>query len=478
MPERSQIIEGERLTGDGEPIPNWNPTDATILAEVDSATPGQVDAAVRAAKSAFEGEWGRIDPFTRRRLMHDFAALVHEHAAELGTLHTTETGFPNGFAFGEAVAAADYIAHFAGWADKLRGAVVPTPVPGLHTYTIREPVGVVAAIVAFNVPLMLTAFKLAPALAAGCTVVLKASEQAPFGPRRIVELALEAGIPPGVVNFVTGGPDVGTSLVEHPDVALVTFTGGGRVASTIAAAAGASFKRLLLELGGKSANIVFADCDLDHAVQGAGQAVFLLTGQQCIAGSRILVQRPILEEFLGRFEDVAREWKPGDPFAHDTRMGPLISEAALSRVTSLVEDAQRRGARVLTGGGRPQGHTPPGWFYAPTILTNTRIDDPICEDEVFGPVAVVVPFDDEAEAVTMANRTRYGLAGGVWTRDIGRAHRVAASVRTGTMWVNSWSFVTPGAPFGGVGDSGLGREGGIEAAEAFTEVKTVYVPYN
>ncbi|MCC7078188.1 MAG: aldehyde dehydrogenase family protein [Acidimicrobiia bacterium] len=476
MTERSQIIGSERVAGEGVPIPNWNPSDATVLAEVDSASPGQVDAAVRAAVAAGEGEWGRMDPFTRRRLMHVYAATVHDHAAELGTLHTNETGFPNGFAFGEAAAAADYIDHFAGWADKLRGAVVPTPVTGLHTYTKREPVGVVAAIVAFNVPLMLTAFKLAPALAAGCTVVLKASEQAPFGPRRMTELALEAGLPPGVVNFVTGGSEVGSALVEHPDVRLVSFTGGSGAGSAIAAAAGARFKRTLLELGGKSANIVFADCDLERAATGAGQAVFLLTGQQCIAGSRVLVQREIFDDFVARFAEVSSEWTPGDPFAHDTRMGPLISEAALARVTTMVEEAQERGAKVVTGGGRPSGSIPPGWFFEPTILTNIGPADPVCTEEIFGPVAVVTPFDTEEEAVALANGTRYGLAGGVWTRDLARAHRIADAVHTGTMWVNSWSYVTAGAPFGGMGSSGVGREGGSEALDAFTEVKTVYVP--
>ena len=471
------VIGGELVPGKGEPIVDVNPATGAEYATVDSASPEQVDAAVDAAGGALTGEWGRMDAFERRRRIERFAAAVIDHAMDIGTLSTAEVGMPMRYSVGEALAASDYLQHFAGYADKIRGAVVPTPVADALTYTLRQPVGVVAAITAWNVPSMLTAFKLGPALAAGCTVVLKPAELAPLASRAYAELGIEAGLPPGVLNCVTGGPGIGSHLVSHPGVDKVSFTGGTGIGRRIAVTAADSFKRLTLELGGKSANIVFADADLDKAVEGACQAVFLFSGQQCIAGSRLFVQRPAFDTFVERYVEAAHaSWMPGDPTSFETPIGPVISGAALERIQRYVDDAVASGATLHCGGAPlTEGEFSSGFWYPPTILTGVAADDPLCTDEIFGPVVAVQPFDTENEVVAAANSSRFGLAGGLWTRDLSRAHRVAAAVHTGTMWVNTYSAITPGAPFGGVGDSGMGREGGIEAVHAFTEVKTVHI---
>ncbi|MBX7159620.1 MAG: aldehyde dehydrogenase family protein [Acidimicrobiia bacterium] len=470
------VIGGELVPGKGEPIVDIDPATGEEFATVDSASLEQVDAAVEAARAALGGEWGRMDSFERRRRIERFADAVIEHAMDIGTLSTSEVGMPMRYSVGEVLAASDYLRHFAGHADKVRGAVVPTPVAGDLTYTLRQPVGVVAAITAWNVPSMLTAFKLGPALAAGCSVVLKPAELAPLASRAYAELAIEAGLPAGVLNCVTGGPDVGSHLVSHPGVDKITFTGGTEIGRRIATAAAQSFKRITLELGGKSANIVFADADLDAAVDGACRAVFLFSGQQCIAGSRLFVQQPIFDEFVERYVAASSEWAPGDPTSFDTATGPVISAAAVERIQRYVDGAVAAGATVHCGGAPLRdGIYARGSWYPPTILTGVPAGDPLCTDEIFGPVVSVQPFETEDEVVAAANASSFGLAGGLWTRDLSRAHRVAAAVHTGTMWVNTYSAVTPGAPFGGVGNSGMGREGGIEAVHAFTEVKTVHI---
>jgi acyl-CoA reductase-like NAD-dependent aldehyde dehydrogenase len=469
------IVGADRVSGAGEVDIDVNPATGEDIAAVAAASPAQVDAAVQAARAALGGPWGEMDGFTRRRLLNRFADAVAARAADIGAAATADMGQPLGFAVGEAIAASDYLAYYAGWADKLAGDTLTTPLTHAHVYTYREPVGVVAAIVAWNSPTMLTAFKLGPALAAGCTVVLKPSELAPFAPLLVAEAALDAGLPPGVVNVVLGGAATGAALVSHPDVDKITFTGGGRVARQVAEEAAASCKRLTLELGGKSANIVFEDADLAAAAAGACQGVFLLAGQQCVAGSRVLVHRRVLDDFVDRLIAGAKEWTVGDPHAPDTRVGPLISAQALARVETFVDEAKAGGGEVVCGGARLDGPLAAGWFYPPTVITGIGNDARLCREEIFGPVAAVVPFDSEAEAVSLANDTRFGLAGGVWTRDLSRAHRVARAVRAGTMWVNCYTAVTPGAPFGGVGLSGIGREGGVEGLHDFTEVKTVYV---
>ncbi|MFN8105107.1 MAG: aldehyde dehydrogenase family protein [Acidimicrobiia bacterium] len=470
------VVDGEFVAGEGEPIVDFNPATGDEFAVVGSASLEQVDAAVDAARRALRGEWGRMDAFERRRRIERFAAAVMDHAMDIGALSTAEVGMPMRYSVGEVLAASDYLSHFAGYADKVRGAVVPTPLAGALTYTLRQPVGVVAAITAWNVPSMLTAFKLGPALAAGCSVVLKPAELAPLASRAYAEIGIEAGLPHGVLNCVTGGPGVGSHLVSHPGVDKVTFTGGTEIGRRIGVAAAESFKRVTLELGGKSANIVFADADLDAAVEGACQAVFLFTGQQCIAGSRLFVQRPVFESFVERYTAAAAGWTPGDPTSFETPTGPVISAAALERIQRYVDGAVAAGATLHCGGSPLSGgEYSRGYWYPPTILTGVAADDPLCTDEIFGPVVSVQPFDGEDEVVAAANASRFGLAGGLWTTDLARAHRVAAAVRTGMMWVNTYSAITPGAPFGGVGASGVGREGGIEAVHAFTEVKTVHV---
>lgn len=471
------VIGGELVAGTGEPIADVNPATGEEFASVDSASLEQVDAAVDAGRGALVGAWGRMDAFERRRRIERFAAAVMDHAMDIGQLSTAEVGMPMRYSVGEVLAASDYLQHFAGYADKVRGAVVPTPLASALTYTLRQPVGVVAAITAWNVPSMLTAFKLGPALAAGCSIVLKPAELAPLAARAYAEIGIEAGLPPGVLNCVTGGPDVGAHLVSHPGVDKVTFTGGTEIGRRIGTAAAESFKRVTLELGGKSANIVFADADLDAAAEGACQAVFLFSGQQCIAGSRLFVERPVFESFVERYVAEARAaWTPGDPTSFETPAGPVISAAAVERIQGYVDGAVAAGATVRCGGAPlDDGEFSRGFWYPPTILTGVAAGDPLCTDEIFGPVVAVQPFDTEDEVVAAANASRFGLAGGLWTNDLSRAHRVAAAVRTGTMWVNTYSAITPGAPFGGVGASGVGREGGIEAVHAFTELKTVHV---
>lgn len=469
------IIGADEVEGDGDTLVDTNPADGSVIAEVRGASDAQVDAAVAAAKAALDGEWGRIDGFDRRRRLTAYAQKLLEAAGDIGMLASREMGAPAGVAVGEALAASEYIAHFAGYADKISGRTVTTPLASDFAYTTEVPVGVVAALPAWNAPASIASFKLGPALAAGCTVVLKSPELAPLATRAFATAAREAGLPDGVVNFVTGGPSVGARLVEHPDVAKVTFTGGTEIGRKVGVAAAESFKRVTLELGGKSANIVFEDADLDLAAAGSARAVFFLTGQQCVAGSRLFVQRNVFDDFVSRLAKAAETFQPGDPSSFETMAGPLVSEKALERVQGFVDDAVAAGGTVVIGGERCGGDLAAGYFWPPTIVTGVANSDPLCCDEVFGPVVAVIPFDTEDEVVALANDTRFGLAGGVWTQDLNKALRVAKRVHTGTMWVNTWLMITPGAPFGGIGHSGIGREGGEEAVREFTETKTVHI---
>src|SRR5438105_14351587 len=340
---------------------------------------------------------------------------------------------------------------------------------------MKEPVGVVAAIVPWNAPLSLTIWKLAPALAAGNAIVIKPSELAPLVPARLLELVAKAGVPRGVVNLVQGtGAETGQALIEHPGVDKIAFTGGTETGRHVAATAGKHLKRVSLELGGKSANVVFADADLEAAAYQACWACFLYSGQQCIAGSRLLVERSIEDEFSGRVAAAAGSFAVGDPMQPETQVGPLISERQLERVLGFVEDA-RSMATVAVGGERPGGDLAAGYFVQPTVVTGVRNDMRLAREEVFGPVLSVIPFEDADDAVRVANDTPYGLAGGVWTTDVNKAHRVARAIRAGTVWVNSWHGLNPATPFGGYKASGLGREGGKEVLAEYTETKNVYV---
>lgn len=453
-----------------------NPATGLPLAEMSCASASDVDAAVAAARRALEqGPWKKATGFERRAWLLAFAREVRAAAQQLGELTTDEMGMPLSMTVASAVGSADYLEYFAGWADKIGGDVVPTPMRGALDYTIRHPVGVVAAIVPWNAPVFLAVAKLAPALAAGCTVVLKPSELAPLATLDLVRCAERAGLPAGVVNVVTGpGDPIGAALVSHPGVDKVSFTGGTELGRIVSTAAAASFKRVSLELGGKSADIVFADADLDAAATGATMAVLLNTGQQCVAGSRLLVQRRVYDEMVERVTTIARSLQVGDPRDASTVLGPVISEPHLERVLSFVRDADSAG-RVVLGGERLDGELKEGYFLSPTVVADVEPTSRLACEEVFGPVIAMTPFDTAADAVALANDSPFGLAGGVWTRDLDTAHGVAGALRTGTVWVNNYLAMPPSAPFGGFKASGLGREGGWAAIEDYTEVTNVLV---
>ncbi|MCA1833393.1 MAG: aldehyde dehydrogenase [Actinomycetota bacterium] len=475
MTATKHFIGGESREGSGETLSNVNPANGKPIGEITVGTRDDVDAAVDAARRAFDDGWSESSGSERRKLMLRLASLIAEEAQTLAQLSTDDMGMPIGFSWGEALFAAEYLEYFAGWADKITGDVVPVPAPNVLDYTLREPVGVVGAIIPWNAPISITMFKLAPALAAGNTIVLKPSELATRGPLRIAELAARAGFPPGVLNCVTGsGAGTGAALVAHPGVDKISFTGGTETGRLIAASAGRDLKRISLELGGKSANIVCADADLDAAAAGACAAVFVMSGQQCIAGSRLLVERAVYDEFMGRVSVAARGYVVGDPLQMTTQLGPLVSQRQLDRVLAYVAEA-RDGATITLGGERLGGDLADGFFVGPTIVTGARNDMKVAREEIFGPVVAAIPFDSLDEAVAIANDSPYGLAGAVWTNDLSKAHTVARRIKAGTIWVNSYLAINPGAPFGGFKASGIGREGGKHALDVYTETKNVYV---
>jgi acyl-CoA reductase-like NAD-dependent aldehyde dehydrogenase len=453
-----------------------NPATGRTIATMSCASSADVDAAVLAARRALdEGPWASMTGFARRSVLLDFAREVRAAAAQLGELACDDMGMPVALTTGSAAVGADYLEYYAGWADKIGGETIPTAVPGAFDYTIRHPVGVVAAIVPWNAPIFLSIAKLAPALAAGCTVVLKPSELAPLSPIELVHCAERAGLPPGVLNLVTGPGDVvGAALVEHPGVDKVSFTGGTELGRIVGAAAAKTFKRVSLELGGKSANIVFADADLDAATSGAVMGVLINTGQQCIAGSRVLVQRPVYDEMVERISATASAIPVGMPRSGSTVCGPLISDRHLQRVLGYVHDAASSG-RVTLGGERLGGELADGHFLSATVVADVDPASKLAREEVFGPVIAVIPFDTAKEAVAIANDTEFGLAGGIWTRNLDTAHGVAAALRTGTIWINNYLAIQASTPFGGHKASGLGREGGWAAIEDFTELTNVLV---
>jgi aldehyde dehydrogenase (NAD+) len=446
------------------------------------AGPADVDAAVAAARAAFdEGPWPRSRAGERIAVLHRYAALLREHAGELRAIQALDNGVP--LSFGQVYAtsvevAADCFDHHAGWVDKVGGETLPPYQGGDHlAMTFREPIGVVAAVLPWNAPLLLFAQKVAPALGAGCTVVVKPSEYATFTVIRLVELLLEAGLPDGVVNLVTGpGDPTGEALVTHPGVDKVSFTGSRAVGRRIVEASAGTLKRTSLELGGKSAAIVFPDADVAAAGMTAmGMVTMGLSGQACVAHSRALVHTDVLDEFLESAKLVAGLVAYGDPFEPATTASPLINGRQLERVLGFIERGRAAGADVVVGGERVTGDLAAGNFVAPTLFTGVSNDMEIAQQEIFGPVLSVVAFGTEDEAVRLANDTEYGLGAGVWTNDARRAFRVSRALRAGTIGVNGFQ-VEPHLPFGGFKQSGLGREGGRSAFEAYTELKTVMMP--
>ncbi|MGH2783919.1 MAG: aldehyde dehydrogenase family protein [Actinomycetota bacterium] len=476
MTEKAKhFIGGDWRDGAGSSMTDINPSTGKALADFPVGTAEEVDAAVRAAREAFEGGWRDVSPTVRRKLLLKLAELLAANATELGRTATEDMGMPWMFTIGEAAIAAECIEYYAGWADKLTGETIPLPAPSTLDYTLREPLGVAAAIVPWNSSMWLAAWKLAPALACGNAVVMKPSELAPLAALRLMDLIAEAGFPPGVVNCVLGdGAKTGNALVNHPGIDVIAFTGGTATGRSIAEAAGRNLKRVLLELGGKSANIVFADADLDAAAMQACVGITVNTGQMCLAGSRLLVEESIHDELIHKVTAAAQAFVVGDPLQPATQMGPLISERAVERVLGFVDEA-RTEAEVALDGGRLGGDLADGFFVGPTVVGRVRNDMRIAREEIFGPVLSVIPFRDETEAVSIANDTPFGLAGGVWTNDLSRGHRVARQIRAGTVWVNSWMAVNPQAPFGGFKSSGLGREGGREGLDVYLETKNIYV---
>ena len=441
------------------------PAKAEVMAQVPQAGVEETDAAVARAKEAFEG-WRRITPEERAEVMHAIANAVDEHRQELATIEARNAGKPIGDARGEMGMVADTFRYYAAGPQRLLGDTIP--VAGGIDMTFREPLGVVGLIVPWNFPLTIAAWKLGPALAAGNTVVLKPAELTPLSALELEKIALEAGIPEGVLNVVAGpGRTCGERLVTHPDVAKIAFTGSTEVGARIAESAAATIKRVTLELGGKSANVIFADADLEKAAAGAPGAVFGNAGQDCCARSRILVERSVLEPFLELMEAAVADIKVGDPLAAETTMGPLISAGQLETVSSYVDDD----APVAFRGSAPDG---PGFWFPPTVLSPVSNDDRAAREEIFGPVASVIPFEGEAEAIRIANDTPYGLSGSIWTRDGAKALRVCREIETGVLSINSNLSVRVSTPFGGFKQSGVGRELGPHALDHYTEVKNVF----
>jgi phenylacetaldehyde dehydrogenase len=478
VPTQMLVAGGWRDASDGAVLEVINPATEELLASVPSATEADVDAAVRAARSQFDdGPWSRMAGGERRAILRRLAALLEENRDLLAEVESINNGK---VAFEPAVLdvpnAIETIDYFAGWADKIEGRTIPTAGyfgrPTLH-YTVREAVGVIGAIIPWNTPLMIACWKIAPALAAGCTVVMKVAEEAPLSTLLLAKLAQEAGLPDGVLNVLTGvGEVAGAALVRHPMVDKVSFTGSPEVGRTILREAAGSFKKVALELGGKSPQIVLRDADVEAALRGCTMGVFFNQGQVCAAGTRIFVERPLFEEFSEALSGLARGIKVGDPANADTTMGAMISRAQRDRVADYVAIGREEGARVIAGGSVIDG---PGFFHQPTIFTGVTNEMRIAREEIFGPVAAIIPIDGEDDAVRQANDSVYGLAATVWTRDIAAGHRVAGRIRAGSVSVNGWATIGASLPWGGVKQSGLGRELGWNGIEACTEEKLVSV---
>ncbi len=478
---RKMLIDGKWVNAaSGKTFPTYNPATGEVLAQVAEGDRRDIDAAVKAARKAFDsGPWPRLTASERGKLVWKLADLLEEHVEEFATLETLDNGKPLNVARdGDVPLAVDMFRYMAGWATKLEGTTIPLSLPfkpgvSYHAYTLREPVGVVGQIIPWNFPLLMAAWKLGPALASGCTVVLKPAEQTPLSALRLGELIMEAGFPDGVVNIVPGyGETAGAALAAHDLVDKIAFTGSTEVGKLIVHAATGNLKKVSLELGGKSPNVVFKDADLDAAIAGSASAIFFNHGQCCCAGSRLYVERPVFERVVEGVAANAAKIKVGSGLDPATQMGPLVSEEQLQRVCNYIEIGMAEGAKAASGGHKVDGK---GYFVEPTVLANTKEHMKVVQEEIFGPVVVTIPFDDPEELVPRANDSVYGLAAGVWTRDISKAHRTAALLRAGTVWINCYNIFDAALPFGGYKQSGWGREMGKDVLEMYTQTKAVCV---
>jgi phenylacetaldehyde dehydrogenase len=476
---RQMLIDGRwTAAASGKTFDTYNPATGEVLAQVAEGDREDIDRAVRAARKAFDGgPWHNMTSSERGRLLWKLADLIDQHTEEFGCLETLDNGKPLNIAKAADVPlAAELFRYMAGWATKLEGNTIPLSVPYTPgakylAYTLREPVGVVGQIIPWNFPLLMAAWKLGPALATGCTVVLKPAEQTPLSALLLGELIMEAGFPDGVVNIVPGfGETAGAALAAHPDVDKVAFTGSTEVGKLIVHAAAGNLKKVSLELGGKSPNVVFKDADIDAAIAGSASAIFFNHGQCCCAGSRLYVEKSIFDRVVEGVADQAKKIKVGSGLDPESHMGPLVSEEQMNRVCGYLEAGFTEGARALIGGRKSGGR---GYFVEPTVLVDTTEDMKVVREEIFGPVVAAMPFTDPEEILPRANNSEYGLAAAVWTRDIGKAHRMAAQLRAGTVWINCYNIFDAALPFGGYKQSGWGREMGHDVLNLYTQTKAV-----
>jgi aldehyde dehydrogenase (NAD+) len=469
------VIGGERVPAlDGRVFESVDPFRGEAWATAPDGSAADVDRAVEAAQAALDGPWGEMTGRERAALLRKLGDLIARDAEKLTVAEVRDNGKLHRDAYAQIAYMPEWYYYFSGLADKLNGENITPPSNNYFVYTRHEPVGVVGAIVPWNSPLPLLTWKLAPALAAGCTMVVKPSDYTPVSTLELANCVEEAGFPPGVFNVVTGfGPETGQALTAHPGVSKIAFTGSTAVGIEVGKSAMEHLARVSLELGGKSAQVIFADADIEAAANGVIAGVFAATGQTCMAGSRLLIQREVFDEIIERVSERAKTIVVGDPTLEETEMGPLANQNQYERVLGFVERAQGEGASVVCGGGPVGDGT--GFLVQPTLLTGVTPEMEIFRDEVFGPVAVALPFDTEEEAIAMANDTEFGLAGSVWTRDLQRAHRVAHKIKAGNVWVNTYRVVSPSVPFGGYKMSGLGRESGTDAIHEYTETKAVWI---
>lgn len=478
--EHGLLIGGEaKPARGGGTFETFDPAFGSKLASVAHAGSSDVDEAVAAANAALRGPWARMAPAERSKVLMALADLLESQSDFIAEIESLDSGKPKAhIAFVDIPLSVAALRYFAGWCTKICGETLPVSAPDMHVYTRREPIGVVAAIVPWNFPLCQACFKIAPALAAGCTVVLKPAEQTPLSALLLGKLALEAGLPEGVLTVLPGlGTTTGQALVDHPDVAKISFTGSEEVGKIIAARAAKTLKHVSLELGGKNPNIVFADADLGTAATTAAMAIFFYSGQVCSAGSRLMVESKVFDQVVQIVMNEVKKLQLGHGLKLDTTMGPLISEEQLARVAGFVDQAESAGGTIATGGRRSGGDLASGSFYEPTVLLNAEDNHNVTREEIFGPVLVVQKFDSIEDLIPRANDVRYGLAAGVWTKDLSRAHAAAAALQAGTIWINTYNQFDAAVPWGGFKQSGYGRDNGREGLEKYLQTKTVWVNY-